>query len=322
MATITTPQKLTQQAPAAPSRMTLKNLITGKQERPVRALLYGVEGIGKSTFGADAPAPIFLGAEDGTSHLDVTRFPMPSSWTEVLDAVKTLTQEEHAFGTLVVDTLDWAEPLLWAHICKRDGQPNVEAYGYGKGYIAAIDEWRIFLAALERLREVRQMHLVLLAHSWIKPFKNPEGEDFDRYELKLHAKAGGLLKEWCDAVLFANYETFAEKDSKTKRVKGVSTGARLIYTGRTAAYDAKNRYSLPESMPLNWADFYAAVRAHRPADPAALAKAITEKAARLGGEIEGIAVAWVQKYAGDAAQLARMNDRLNAKLAESEQEAA
>lgn len=318
MATTTTPQK----APAAPSRMTLKNLVTGKQERPIRALLYGVEGIGKSTFGADAPSPIFLGAEDGTAHLDVTRFPMPTSWAEVLDAVKTLTQEEHSFGTLVIDTLDWAEPLLWAHICKRDGQPNVEAYGYGKGYIAAIDEWRIFLAALERLRESRGMHLVLLAHSWIKPFKNPEGDDFDRYELKLHAKAGGLIKEWCDAVLFANYETFAEKDSKTKRVKGVSTGARLIYTSRTAAYDAKNRYSLPESMPLNWSDFYAAVRAHRPADPAALVKAISEKAARLGGDIEATATAWVQKYAGDAAQLARMNDRLNAKLAEREQEAA
>lgn len=322
MATITTPQKPQQLAPAAPSRMTLKNLVTGKQERPTRVLLYGVEGIGKSTFGADAPSPIFLGAEDGTAHLDVTRFPMPNTWTEVLDAVRTLTQEEHQFGTLVIDTLDWAEPLLWAHICKRDGQPNVEAYGYGKGYIAAIDEWRIFLAALERLREARNMHLVLLAHSWIKPFKNPEGDDFDRYELKLHAKAGGLIKEWCDAVLFANYETFAEKDSKTKRVKGVSTGARLIYSGRTAAYDAKNRYSLPESMPLNWSDFYAAVRAHRPADPAALTKAITEKAARLGGDIEAVALAWTQKYVGDAAQLARMNDRLNAKLAEREQEAA
>ena len=312
MVTTATPLK---PAPA-PSRITLKNLVTGRQSKPLRVLLYGVEGVGKSTFGSDAPSPIFLGAEDGTAHLDVTRFPMPANWTEVLDSVRTLTQDEHGFKTLVIDTVDWIEPLLWDHICKRDGQPNVEAYGYGKGYVAALDEWRSFLASLERLRDLRSMHLVLLAHSWIKPFKNPEGDDFDRYELKLHAKAGGLMKEWCDAVLFANYETFAEKDSKTKRVKGVSTGARLIYTGRTAAYDAKNRFSLPDSIPLNWGDFYASVTAHRPADPVELAKASEEKGPKLGGEAEAAAIAWVAKYAGNAAELARMNDRLNAKLAE------
>lgn len=315
-------QQKPQQAPAAPSRMTLRNLVVGRQTRPLRVLMMGVEGIGKSTFGADAPAPIFLGAEDGTAHLDVTRFPMPTTWAEVLDAVRTLTDEEHSFRTLVVDTLDWAEPLLWAHICKRDSQPNIEAYGYGKGYQAAIDEWRSFLAALERLRERRGLHVVLLAHSWIKSFKNPEGDDYDRWELKLHAKAGGLLKEWCDAVLFANYETFAEKDAKTKRVKGISTGARLIYTNRTAAYDAKNRFSLPESLPLNWEDFFAAVQAHQPADPAVLEKAIVEKAKKLGGDIEKFSAEWLAKHAGDAAELAKLNDRLNAKLAERQQEAA
>lgn len=322
MATITTPQKLPQQAPAAPSRMTLKHLVVGRQARPLRVLMMGVEGVGKSTFGADAPAPIFLGAEDGTAHLDVTRFPMPITWGDVLEAVRTLTEEEHQFKTLVLDTLDWAEPLVWASICKRDNQPNIEAYGYGKGYQAALDEWRVFLAALERLRERRGMHVVLLAHAWIKPFKNPEGDDYDRWELKLHAKAGGLLKEWCDAVLFANYETFAEKDSKTKRVKGVSTGSRLIYTNRTAAYDAKNRFSLPDSLPLNWEDFFQAVQLHQPADPAALAKAIEEKAKRLGGDIETKALDLAKRHAGNSAELAKLNDRLNAKLAEREQEAA
>jgi hypothetical protein len=307
------------QAAPLPNRMRLDALVKGKQQAPIRVLLFGVEGIGKSTFGADAPSPIFLGAEDGTSQLDVTRFPQPSAWTDVLDAVRTLQNEEHSFKTLVLDTVDWAEPMLWSHICKRDGQESIEAYGYGKGYQAALDEWRIFLAALERLRAAKGMHVLLLAHSAIRPFKNPEGEDFDRYELKLNAKAGGLLKEWCDAVLFANFETFASKDSKTKRVRGVSTGARLIYTERRAAYDAKNRYGLPDQLPLSWADFFAAVQSGQPADPGTLIAEIERKAKQVGGDLEKKAAEGLKRAGTDATKLAQLNNWMSAKLAEKEQ---
>ena len=299
----------------AASRMSLTALIKGRQERPLRALLYGVEGVGKSTFGAMAPDAIFLGAEDGTAHLDVTRFPAPTSWTDILDAIRVLGTEGHAFKTLVIDTLDWAEPMLWKRICERDGKKDVEDYGYGKGYTAALDQWRVFLAYLERLRDKKQMHVILLAHSWIKPFKNPEGDDFDRYELKINNKAGGLVKEWCDHVLFANYETFASKDEKTKRIKGVSTGARLIYTTRTAAYDAKNRADLPESLPLDWSEFYAAVKAHAPADPTALKEEIERKAAELGGDTETMALKYLADAGDDAAKLAKLNSWCNGKLA-------
>ena len=298
------------------SRMRLDAVVKGRQQRPLRVLLYGVEGIGKSTFGASAPAPIFLAAEDGTAHLDVHRLPVPQSWEEVLDGIRLLTTQEHPYRTLVVDTVDWAEPLLWRFICVRDAKQDIEDYGYGKGYVAALDEWRVFVAALERLREKTGMGIVLLAHSHVKPFKNPEGEDYDRYEMKVHPKAGGLLKEWSDVVLFANWETYAAKDERTKRVKGVSTGARLIYTIRTAAYDAKNRFDLPESLPLDWSEFCAAAAAHQPADPGALAEEITRKAGEIGGEIAGQALAYLRTNQGNAAALARLNDRLNAKLAQ------
>lgn len=306
----------TKQTPPAPSKMTLDRLVTGKKQKPIRVLLFGVEGIGKSTFGANAPRPIFLCAEDGTDQLDVTRFPTPESWQDVRDAIHTLATSEHDRKTLVIDTLDWMEPLLWAHICKRDSQPNIEAYGYGKGYQAALDEWRDFLAALERLRLAKQMHIVLLAHSWVKNWKNPEGDDFDRYELKLNAKAAGLIKENVDAVLFANHETFASKDAKTKRVRGVSTGARLIYTNRTAAYDAKNRYGLPDSMPLDWAEFQKHVEASTPADPTRLVEAITKNAARLDDADAKSALSAIGRANGDGSKLAQLNTWVNAKLGE------
>jgi hypothetical protein len=303
--------------PAAP-KMTLASVQKGKREQPTRVVLFGVEGIGKSTFGANAPKPIFIGAEDGTGQLDIERFPSPESWGEIIEAIRTLTNEKHDYQTLVIDTLDWAEPLLWAHICKRDGQKDVESYGFGKGYVAALDEWRVFLAALERMRKARPMHVVLIAHSWIKSFKSPDTEDFDRYEMKLHAKAGGLIKEWADAVLFANWETYAKKDERTKRVKGISTGARLIYTERTAAYDAKNRYGLPESLPLSWEEFEQAMKTGATADPAALLSEIKRKAGQFGGDVEKNTLAAIDRAGGDAAKLAQLNNWLNGKLAQKE----
>jgi hypothetical protein len=306
------------QPSSQPSRMTLANVTKGKLVTPMRVLLYGVEGVGKSTFAASAPEPIFLGTEDGTAHLDVARLPFPHDWAEILAAVNMLRTESHQFKTLVIDTLDWVEPVLWAHICKRDGMPNIEAYGYGKGYSAALDEWRLLLSALERMRNEKKINVIMLAHSWIKPFKNPEGDDFDRYELKLNTKAGGLLKEWSDAVLFANYETFAKKDAKTKRIKGVSTGARLIYTTRTASYDAKNRYDLPETMPLSWEDFWAGVQNQKPADPDALLAEIRRKSAQLGKETAERVEGFILTAKGNPAQLAKVNSWVNAKLGEKE----
>lgn len=301
--------------------MTLGAVVKGKRKQPVRAVLYGLEGIGKSTFGANAPGSIFLGAEDGTAHLDVARLPSPESWQDVLDAVRLLGAEEHPYQTLVVDTLDAVEPLVWAHICKRDstGQRplrSVEDYGYGKGYQAALEEWRVFLAAMERLR-AKGMHVVLIAHSWIKPFKNPEGEDFDRYEMKLNAKAAGLVKEWADCVLFTNFEVLAHKDER-KRVRGIDSGARLIHTERRAAFDAKNRYSLPETLPLSWADFEAAMEKGQVAEPSVLRAEIQRKAALLGGEGEKVTLAALEKVGEDTTKLAQLNNWAAAKVAAKE----
>lgn len=307
-----------QQVLAAPSRMTLRALVKGRQVQPIRALLFGPEGVGKSTFGSNAPAPIFLGAEDGTGQLDVTRFPSPETWPEVLEAVRVLTVEPHDYRTVVLDSADWIEPLIWTHLCRQEGVSNIESLGggYGKGYTAALDQWRLLLAGLEALRRAKSMHVVTLAHSVIKSFKNPEGLDYERYELKLNGKAAGLLKEWHDAVLFANHEAFAVKDEKTKRVKGVSTGARVIYTSRTAAYDAKNRYSLPDSLPLSWQEFESAVAAGRVADPSVLLAEIERKIDLLDEKLGKDARAAILRAAGDAQKLAQLNNWANVKLAE------
>lgn len=308
--------------PNRPQRMTLASITKGrKTDEPIKVVIYGVDGVGKSTFAAGAPNPIFLGAEDGTSQLDVARFPAPECWEDILDAVRTLTEKEHDFKTLALDSLDWAEPLVWAHVCERGGKESIEDFGYGKGYVAALDQWRIFLAALEKLVTKRGMHIVLIAHSVLKNFKNPLGEDFERYQLKLHDKAAGLVREWADACLFANYELFAAKDERTKRVRGVTTGARLLYTTYSAAWDAKNRYSLPETLPLGWEDFFAAVRSGAVADPAVLLAEIRRKAAEINDEVKRAQVEeTVARFAGNPSKLAEINNRINALLVKQAEE--
>jgi hypothetical protein len=235
--------------------MSLATITTSRANRPPRVLLYGPEGIGKTTFGAGAPAPIFLAPEDGTAQVDVQRFPEPKAWADVEAALAAL-ELEHEYKTLVIDTLDWLEPLVHVETCRRHGWKEIEEPGFGKGYAAALNIWRAFFARLDGLRTKHGMQVILLAHAMIRPFNNPETDPYDRYELKLYRTAGGLAKEWSDAVLFANYETLTSK--KNGRARAVSTGARFIYTERRAAYDAKNRYGLPEQMPLSWADFEAA----------------------------------------------------------------
>lgn len=306
--------------PARENRMTLSGVRKGLRPAPDRILLVGTEGVGKSTFAAAAPSPIFLAAEDGVRHLDVASFPEPKSFADVLDALRSLATETHEYRTLVLDTVDWIEPLIWQHVCERNGWPTIEEPGYGKGYAVATEEWRRLLVALDHLRTARSMEVILLAHATVKTFKNPAGTDFDRYECKLQKGAAALLREWCDANLFAVYEEFVKEGKGLARAKGVSTGARVLKTVRTAAWDAKNRHGLPEELPLDYAAYAEARAAGQPASPEALATEIQQLVERLGMSPEGRAAvgARLAGAAGDASKLAVIANTLRERLAQQE----
>lgn len=298
-------------APAAP-RMSLASVKRGVTHAPMRVLLYGPEGIGKTTFGADAPAPIFLGTEDGFGLLDVARFPEPRSWRDVNDALLVLERDKHDYRTLVLDSLDWLEPLVHAEVCRAGGKKDIEAFGYGKGYVAALDTWRALLSGLDRIRRARGMHIVLLAHAKLEAYRNPEGSDYDRWGLKIHKLAAGLAKEWPDAVLFANFTgvLVAKDDSGRARGKAVGTPTRALYTERRAAFEAKNRYALPSELPFSWADFEAAATALR--DPAPLLAELEELAARAPADTAAKVRAFAKEHAGNFPKLLAGLDRLRA----------
>lgn len=224
-----------------------------------RVLVYGVEGIGKSTFAAGAPSPVFIQTEDGLGSLAVDHFPVASKVSDVLDAISTLFDGGHDFKTVVIDSLDWLETLIWRDI---EAKYDAKDLAYGKGAMIAADKWREILDGLTALRNDRGMAVILIAHTEIKRFDSPETEPYDRYQPKLQARSSALVREWCDAVLFANYKTLIKKDdvgfNKTVS-RGITNGERLLFTSERPAYMAKNRYSLPESIPLSWEAFESAI---------------------------------------------------------------
>lgn len=225
-----------------------------------RVMVYGVEGIGKSTFAAGSPNPIFILTEDGLGSLAVDHFPIAKSTADVLSAIDTLYTQEHGFNTVCIDSLDWLENILWREV---EAKHDAKELAYGKGAIIAAEKWREILDGLNALRNERGMAVILIAHTTIKRFDSPETEPFDRYQPKLQDRSNALIREWCDAVLFANYKTVVKKDdvgfNKTV-ARGITTGERLLHTSERPAYMAKNRYSLPESIPLSWEAFANAIQ--------------------------------------------------------------
>jgi len=242
------------------------NILTGRIARPQKAVIYGPEGIGKSTLAAQFPTPVFLDTEGGTHHLDVARLPAPKSWADVTAAVQALATEAHEFKSLVIDTADWLEKLLVDQVCKQANKSSIEDFGYGKGYVVLAEEFAKFLASLDPLLR-RGMHVVFLAHTKIVKFEQPDAAGaYDRYELKLSKQVGPLVKEWCDLLLFGNYFTkVAENDNGRKR--GVGGRERKLYTTHSAAWDAKNRHGFDEMLPFEFAAIAPAFTGNTSATP-------------------------------------------------------
>lgn len=228
---------------------------TTRNSLPPRVVVHGDGGVGKTTFAAQAFKPIFLPFEDGLDGIDgVDAFPLLKSYRDAIDALAALAAGGHEYGTVVVDSLDWLEPLIWADVAKAAGKNSIEEIPYGKGYAEALPMWRTFLDGLNHLRESQQMATILIAHSQIKRFEAPDSEPFDRYEIKLHKGANAMVREWADIIGFAHHETAIKKDSNgfQTRARGVATGRRLLRAVETPACVAKNRYSLPDVLPLSW----------------------------------------------------------------------
>ena len=247
----------------------LQSIKTGRDNLPPRIMEYGVEGVGKSTFGASAPNPIFVQTEDGLGEIDTAKFPLAKTFSDVEACLTALRDEPHDFQTVVLDSADWAERLIWDQVCRDFGVRSIEKAdgGYGKGYVHALGYWRKIVALLDELRNKRGMIVIIIAHSKVERFEDPENTAYDRYSPRLHKGATGLLCEWVDAVLFATKRFRVSKESAGFSGErgiaapiGAAGGERIFRTIGGPACIAKNRFNLPAEIPLSWDAFMDAYR--------------------------------------------------------------
>lgn len=236
----------------------------GQRKGAVKMLIYGVAGVGKSTFASQFPNPVFIDTEGSTDHMDVARTPKPLSWTELLSQINYFIQHPNELQTLVIDTLDWAEKLCIESFCAAKKLSGVEDMPYGKGYVYIADEFGKMLNMLEDLKN-RGVNIVLTAHASIRKFEQPdEMGAYDRWELKLSKKTSPLCKEWVDALIFANYKTIVvnvDGQGATKGKNKATGGKRVMYTTYTPSWDAKNRFGLPDEVPFEFASIAHLVQA-------------------------------------------------------------
>lgn len=233
----------------------LQQIQSGTQPAPRRVLLYGTQGIGKSTFAANSDKPIFIQTEDGLGEIACDKFPLCESFDQVMAALSDLYTEKHPYRTVAVDSLDWLERLIWADVCRKRNVGSIEDIGYAKGYAFSLTQWREFLEGLSALRRDKSMTVALIAHARIEKFENPETESYDRYVPRLHKLASAVVQEWCDEVLFATYKVHTKNTDEgfgRKGTRGIGSGERILRTTERPAHMAKNRLNLPEELPLDW----------------------------------------------------------------------
>lgn len=231
----------------------LKQVSTGVIKQNFLILLYGVEGVGKTEFASKSPKAIFLCAEDGSGHLDVTRFPQCTHWLLALKMLEELIEEDHGYKTLVVDTLDWLEKIMHEFLMEQKGVETVAELGTYGTYIGVVNrEWMRFIELLTVLKT--KMNILLLAHAEIKRFDDPTSNtSYDRYALKLDVrKSAPIFKEFVQNLLFADYETNIKTEKGTGKTKAYGEGTRVVYTQHRPSHDAKNRCSMPYKLPLDF----------------------------------------------------------------------
>lgn len=233
----------------------LKSLIkTGVDLKPPRMVIYGGAGIGKTTFASKFANPIFIPTEDGFGTLDVSKFPVAENWDEVKSYLTILCSEDHNYQTVVIDTLDKLEKLIWAKVAEDEDKDHVSKIGYAKGFEYALKYFNELLTALDYLREKKGMQVILTCHSVIKTFSPPDNESYDLFRLELHEKAANVIRDWADIILFVRSNVITKKNSSGE-IQAVGGNEKVMLTEERPAHWGKNRYSLPYEMPFSYEVF-------------------------------------------------------------------
>lgn len=253
--------------------ISLSDLNRTREVRPPRILIYGPPGLGKTSLACEFPNPVLLDIEDGRPN-DIPEDAVPgfgadklTSFDAVMEGLAALYTDEHDFQTLVVDTLDRFEPLVWQKACAVNNWASIESPGYGKGYVEADRFWREYLDGVNALRRDRGMNIVQVAHSDISRFDDPQSASYSRFDIRLHKRALAMIQDEVDAILFVNQDVTIKQEDvgfNKKRARAEGGATRLIYSEGRAAFVAKNRYGMPPTIRYDKGEGYRALAQYFP----------------------------------------------------------
>lgn len=231
-------------------------IMKGRQHLPRRVVLYGPDGVGKTTWASMSPKPIIVQTEDGAADIDVDAFPVADSFESFMEFLSSLRTERHEYKTVIIDSLDWLERLIWARVCEDENVDTIDKIGYAKGYGYATRYWGFVFDMLNSLRAGLGMMIICIAHAKIEKFESPDTDNFDRYSPNLHKTICPVWREWADEVFFARFVVDTVKEDKgfnQKVTKGIGSGERVIHTTERPGYVAKTRLQgAPETLPMDF----------------------------------------------------------------------
>jgi hypothetical protein len=231
----------------------LESITVGIEKKPPRICLYGEHGIGKSTFANQFENPIFVQTEEGLNQIDCAKFPLAKTFDDVVSFLRVLYCQEHNYKTVIIDSCDWLEKLTFEHVAKKNNVDSVADINFGRGFDQSLDLMCEILTALDYLRK-KNMTVILIAHSDVRKFESPTSPSYDRYTLSMRSKVNAKIMQWADLVGFINFDVKINREvgGFGKEIKKAISGQRYLYCAPAAAYEAKNRYSIPEKIELNF----------------------------------------------------------------------
>lgn len=256
--------------------ISIENLTRRTATQPPRTLIYGPPGMGKTTLASEWPNPVFLQVEDGTpGDLEINTFGKLSSFDDVMDALGALYAEDHDMQTVVLDSLDKLEPLVWAKVCADNNWATVEQPGYGRGYVAADNYWRDIVDGFNALRRDKGMAVNYIAHSSIENVNDPMTQSYSRFDIRLHKRAIAIFQDEVDAILFLNQDVTIKTDDpkkKDSRARADGGGRRYVWAAPRPAFVAKNRYGIPDKLEYVRGEGFALLAPYFPGNKAAAEK--------------------------------------------------